>query len=155
MDSKHQGWKAKEKELRKGGQMGTIMKAFVNKTSQPPSFAVNAPKSQPRQIRVPRSPLVTRGRPSKFVRDERDERLAVRRRSIPSEAKASPESEPEIKLEESFYDVSISHALAEHAFTAKRVLFSDFPMPKKGAVSNGIEYCGFPAIYMSLKDRRD
>ncbi|KAJ9613888.1 hypothetical protein H2200_002024 [Cladophialophora chaetospira] len=147
MDITSQEWKSRRKALRKEGQLATIMRVYVNKTSQPSSFASATQPLERRQIRVPKSPLATRARYPRFMRAGGP---AVRRKALRSDSRHSTESESDFKSEHSSLEESTSHALAEQAFAAQRTLFSDFPMPKKGAVSTGLEYflgvCAPPAL---------
>lgn len=122
MDPNPQKWKSQEKELRKEGRFATIMRAYVNKTTQP--------QHQIKPIRVPKSPLAARTRRPKFTRDERH-RGSLRNKTPP----------PVIKSEPSPLEVSAAHGLAQQSFAAKQILFNDFPVPKKGAMSSGLEYC--------------
>lgn len=131
MDPRSQKWKSQEKELRKEGRFATIMRAYVNKTTQP--------QSQIKQIRVPKSPLAVRARRPKFTKDERHQ-VSLRKRTPPPVIKSEPSPSP--------LEVSATHALAQQSFAAKQILFNDFPVPKKGAMSTGLEYCkSLPFFY--------
>ena len=139
MDPGQESWKSRERALRKEGRFATIMKAYVNNTSQPsPSTPPpRRPKSLP--VRIPQNILAARTGHAKFISEDT---RALTRKSQHLHPTKIPKSEPVLKLESSSIEISTSHALAEQAFATRHLLFNDFPLPNRGAVSVGMEYCG-------------
>ncbi|KAJ9613577.1 hypothetical protein H2200_003519 [Cladophialophora chaetospira] len=138
-------WKSREKELRMQGRIGTVMKAHINKTSQPSSFTPRVRKHQP-QIRMLRTPLFEERNVPRFARDDG----FPSRNSLSRHHEGNRPDSDDAKEEDFPSEILVSHALAEQAFAAGQFLFSDFPIPRKGVVSHGIDYflgvCAPPSL---------
>ena len=135
-----QAWKSRAKELQKEGRFGTVMKAFVNKTEQP------LPTRAKPQIHIPKASERALSRP-RFVRKSKIATKEKTHRPFPSVDISKTE---DVDLVKSNREAKMARSLEEHLYATKQVLFSDFPMAKKGFTSDGLDYCELVSCFVCI-----
>ncbi len=121
------------------GRFATIMRAYVIDSGRK-QFASHGVRQQSRILVSPHSARRKVVRDTGFIVGKHG--LAPHTTDRPESEADRPESEEDRETVIIAREASAWRSLTEQAFTSNQLFFNDFPLAKKGLVSDGSDYCG-------------